>query len=323
MTDDAGTGTASVDERDSGATDRDPDDVRRIVRERYADIATSDDSTEVGTDGNPETATERGVDAGGSCCSTGSERDDTDAETTDSGGSCCGTDDGGSGSASATGSERLGYDEADLAAVAEGADLGLGCGNPKALAALSPGETVLDLGSGAGFDCFLAAREVGADGRVVGVDMTPEMVSKARANVAKNDVENVEFRLGEIEHLPVADDSVDVVISNCVINLSPAKEQVFAEAFRALRPGGRLAVSDVVQTAAFPEDVAMDPDSLAGCIAGAATVDALETMLADAGFADVEIAPKAESAEFIDEWDPERDLGEYVRSATIEARKPA
>jgi SAM-dependent methyltransferase len=300
--DDAGVGTASVDDGDRGVADRDPDDVRRIVRERYADIATNADGTGVETDGTAET---------------------TDAETTDVGGSCCDTDDGGSGSASGTGSERLGYDEADLAAVAEGADLGLGCGNPKALAALSPGETVLDLGSGAGFDCFLAAREVGPAGRVVGVDMTPEMVSKARANVEKNDVENVEFRLGEIEHLPVADGSVDVVISNCVINLSPAKAQVFAEAFRALRSGGRLAVSDVVQTAPFPEDVEMDPDSLAGCVAGAATVDALETMLVDAGFAAVEIAPKAESTEFIDEWDPERDLGEYVRSATIEARKPS
>jgi ubiquinone/menaquinone biosynthesis C-methylase UbiE len=153
--------------------------------------------------------------------------------------------------------------------------------------------------------------------------MTPEMVSKARANVAKNGVENVEFRLGEIEHLPVADGSVDAVISNCVINLSPAKEQVFAEAFRALRPGGRLAVSDVVQTAAFPEDVELDPDSLAGCVSGAATVDALEGMLVDAGFVDVAIEPKGESREFIDEWDPERDLGEYVRSATIEGRKPA
>jgi len=279
---------------EAAPTERDPDEQRRIVRERYAGIAEESDTGCCADDGCGDGATE---------AEAGRSPDASD----DVGG---------------TGSEQLGYDVEDVAAVADGADLGLGCGNPKALADLSAGETVLDLGAGAGFDCFLAANEVGDGGRVIGVDMTPEMVSKARDNVAKNDVSNVEFRLGEIEHLPVADGTVDVLISNCVINLSPAKEQVFAEAFRALRPGGRVAVSDVVQTAPFPEDVRLDPDSLSGCVSGAATVGDLETMLADAGFESIEIAPNDDSTEFISEWDDERDLGEFLVSATIEADKP-
>lgn len=229
-------------------------------------------------------------------------------------GSCC---------SNPSGIERLGYEGDDAAAVEDGTDLVLGCGNPKALADLSPGESVLDLGSGAGFDCFLAAQEVGDSGQVIGVDMTPEMLSKARDNLEKNDASNVEFRLGEIEHLPVADESIDVIISNCVINLSPEKRQVFDEAFRTLRPGGRLAISDVVQTAPFPDDVRTDSRSLAGCVSGASTVDALESVLADAGFQEIDIAPKTESAEFIREWDDQRDLSEYLVSATIEAIKPA
>ncbi|MFB6296884.1 MAG: arsenite methyltransferase [Salinirussus sp.] len=232
---------------------------------------------------------------------------------------CC----DGSGSHDGTDAERLGYDAADVAAVGDGADLGLGCGNPSAFAGMSPGERVLDLGSGAGFDCFLAAREVGDEGRVIGVDMTPAMVERARENARSGDAGNVEFRLGEIEHLPVADASVDVVISNCVINLSPAKRQVFAEAYRVLVPGGRLAVSDVVQTAPFPDGIETDPDSVTACVAGAATTEELEVMLADAGFVGVDIAPKADSVEFISEWDERRDPSEFVRSATIEARRPA
>jgi SAM-dependent methyltransferase len=234
---------------------------------------------------------------------------------TDSGGGCC--DDNGTAAAD------LGYDDGEIASVADGANLGLGCGNPTAIADLEPGETVLDLGSGAGFDCFLAARAVGDDGHVIGVDMTPTMVEKARENVDANDATAVEFRLGEIEHLPVADAAVDVVISNCVINLSPDKPQVFREAFRVLEPGGRLAVSDVVLSAEPPEDVALDPESVAGCVAGAATVPDLEAMLDSAGFVDVSIVPKDESESFISEWDGDVDPSEFVVAARIEARKPA
>ncbi len=214
------------------------------------------------------------------------------------------------------------YSETDIDGVAPGADLGLGCGNPTAIASLETGETVLDLGSGAGFDCFLAAREVGSDGRVIGVDMTPEMIERARENVDKNDADNVAFRLGEIEHLPVADGTVDVIISNCVVNLSPDKPQVFGEAFRALRPGGRIAISDVVLTAELPAEVRGDPESLSACVAGASRIDDLESILREAGFVDVSITPKEDSEEFIREWDDNRDLSEYLVSASIEGRKP-
>src|SRR5437773_2209504 len=176
----------------------------------------------------------------------------------------------------ATSPEKLGYSAEEIAVLPEGADLGLGCGNPQAIASLRPGETVLDLGSGAGFDCFLAARSVGPTGRVIGVDMTPEMLAKARANAAKTNTTNVEFRLGQIENLPVANDSVDVIISNCVINLSPDKPQVFREAFRVLKPGGRVAVADIVRTAELPHELAADLAALCGCVAGAASVDEIE-----------------------------------------------
>lgn len=234
--------------------------------------------------------------------------------------SCCESSDCGTDDREELNSQ-LGYSEEDESAVAAGANLGLGCGNPNAIAALEAGETVLDLGSGAGFDCFLAAQEVGDSGRVIGVDMTPEMIEKARENVTKNDATNVEFRLGEIEHLPVADGRVDAIISNCVVNLSPDKQQVFHEAHRVLRPGGRLAISDVVLTAQLPTDVHADPESVASCVAGASRIPEIETMLSNAGFEQVRIEPKAESEEFIREWDDERDVSDYVVSATIEARK--
>ncbi len=217
--------------------------------------------------------------------------------------------------------EDVGYSDSEIDAVAD-ANLGLGCGNPTAIASLSPGEHVLDLGSGAGFDCFLAAEQIGERGRVVGVDMTPEMIERARKNVERNDASNVEFRLGEIEHLPIADETIDVVISNCVINLSPNKPQVFSEAFRALRPGGRVAVSDVVLTAAVPDGLRADPESVSACVAGASRIEELREYLDEAGFVDIAIEPKAESESFIREWDDELDLSDFLVSASIEARKP-
>ncbi len=201
-------------------------------------------------------------------------------------------------------SQKLGYSAEETATVPEGSNLGLGCGNPQATAALKPGETVLDLGSGAGFDTFLAARAVGPTGRVIGVDMTPEMVSKGRKNKANGDYENVEFRIGEIESLPVADATVDVIISNCVINLSPDKPRVFREAFRVLKPGGRLVVSDIVTLAAIPETLRKDWEFYTGCVAGALLVDDLKAMLKEAGFTHIRIVRKGESREIISGWFP-------------------
>jgi arsenite methyltransferase len=257
--------------------------VREAVRDRYAAAAT----------------------VGSSCCGSSAS-------------SCC----GGSSATAEEISARLGYSEEELALVPEGANLGLGCGNPQTIADLKPGEVVVDLGSGAGFDCFLAARAVGPGGRVIGVDMTPEMVAKARENARNAGADNVEFRLGEIEHLPVADASADVIISNCVINLSPDKPAVFRDAFRVLKPGGRLAVSDVVATAVLPESWRDNMRLLSACISGAADVDSLSRMLADAGFVEIDIRPKEESREFIREWEPETALEDYVLSAAICATRP-
>jgi arsenite methyltransferase len=186
-------------------------------------------------------------------------------------------------------SKKIGYTDADLDTVPEGANLGLGCGNPIALASLRQGEVVLDLGSGAGFDCFLAAGRVGEKGRVIGVDMTPEMIEKARENGKKGNYTNVEFRLGEIEHLPAADNSVDAVISNCVINLSPDKKGVFAEAYRVLRPGGRLMVSDIVLLKELPAFVKNSLEAYIGCVSGAMLKDEYLKTIRDAGFQDVKI----------------------------------
>ena len=219
-------------------------------------------------------------------------------------------------------SRGIGYSESEVSAVPEGANMGLGCGNPQAIAELKPGEVVLDLGSGGGFDCFLAARQVGESGHVIGVDMTPDMVSKARGNAQKGGYSNVEFRLGEIEHLPVADGTVDAIISNCVLNLSPDKGQVFRDAFRVLKPGGRLAISDIVATAVLPEEARRDLALYTGCMAGASLIGDLEAMMKSAGFDQVRITPKDESRAFISEWPQGRKIEDFVISANIEAVKP-
>ena len=263
------------------------DDIRRNVRNSYSEVAEASNN--------------------GDCC--GEQA------------SCCGV--ASDAAINTLVSTRLGYSAADLEAVPEGADMGLGCGNPRAIAGIRTGETVLDLGSGGGFDCFLAAAETGDSGRVIGVDMTPAMISKARSNADKGRYANVEFRLGEIENLPVADNSVDVIISNCVINLSPDKRRVFDEAYRVLKSGGRLAISDVVAGAELPQAIRDDLQLYSGCMAGASHIDELESMLELSGFTDIRIAPKDDSREFIKDWAPGSGVEEYVLSATIEAVKRA
>ena len=186
-------------------------------------------------------------------------------------------------------SKNIGYSEEDLDKVPEGSNLGLGCGNPIALASLKKGEAVLDLGSGAGFDCFLAAEKVGTEGKVIGVDMTPEMIEKARENAAKGNYKNVEFRLGEIENLPVADGAIDIIISNCVINLSPEKSRVFTEAFRVLKPGGRIMVSDIVLTKELPDFIKNNNSAYVSCISGAINKDDYLDAIRKAGFTSVKI----------------------------------
>ena len=263
------------------------DEIRQNVRKSYSEVA------EASNDGD--------------CCGEQS--------------SCCGVSS--DAAINALVSTRLGYTAADLEAVPEGADMGLGCGNPRAIASITPGETVLDLGSGGGFDCFLAAAETGENGHVIGVDMTPTMISKARINADTGNYAQVDFRLGEIENLPVANDTVDVIISNCVINLSPDKKRVFSEAFRVLKTGGRLAISDVVASTELPQEIRDDLQLYSGCMAGASHIEELQQILAESGFTDIRIAPKDESKDFIKDWAPGRGVEEYVVSATIEATKPA
>lgn len=235
---------------------------------------------------------------------------------------CCGCGDTAAVKLSQTEAGALGYTAADLEGLPEGAEMGLGCGNPTALASIQPGETVLDLGSGGGVDCFIASRKTGLQGKVIGVDMTPDMISKARANAAKGGFLNVEFRLGEIENLPVADNTADLILSNCVINLSPDKKRVYAEAFRALKPGGRIAFSDIVALEPIPEDLKEDFAAYTGCIAGASLADEVEAMLKAQGFEKVRVALKEKSRAYINEWLPGKRAGHYVVSAEITARKP-
>lgn len=248
---------------------------------------------------------------------------------------CCGPE---TASRPADLSRKIGYTETELASVPEGANLGLGCGNPVALAGLREGETVLDLGSGPGLDCFLAAQKVGSSGKVIGVDMTPEMVEKARRNARQGDYGNVEFRLGEIENLPVADSSVDTVISNCVINLSPDKERVFKEALRVLRPGGRLMISDIVLLKDLPESVRGSVEAYIGCVAGAMLKDEYLGVVRKAGFQEVRVMGETSFALESLEQDPNvktivedlqippgvmRDLIASAVSLKVQALKPA
>jgi SAM-dependent methyltransferase len=260
------------------------DTIREQVRARYGEIGREKEA---------------------SCCCSGS------------GSSCCG-----SVNSAEDVSREMGYTAEELETAPEGANLGLGCGNPQAIAALKAGETVLDLGSGGGFDAFLAAERVGSSGKVIGVDMTPEMISRARKNAEKGNYANVDFRLGEIENLPVEDGQVDVIMSNCVINLSPDKQRVFDEAFRVLKPGGRLAISDVVALAEMPQAVKQDYDLYSGCISGAAPIEELRQMLKRSGFFDIRIEIKEESREMIDSWTPGFAASQFIASALIQAEKP-
>jgi len=273
--------------------------VRQTVRDRYGKVAR----------GGELFGDEKKM---GGCC------DSTETSSGNNGLSCC----TGSDISAEKVSSVLGYSDQDMNTVPEGANLGLGCGNPVALASLKKGEHVVDLGSGGGFDCFLSADKVGETGKVVGVDMTPDMVSKARNNAEKTGYSNVEFRLGEIEHLPVEDGFADIIMSNCVINLSPEKEMVYQDAIRVLKPGGRIAISDILATRPLPDAIKKNLELVSACIGGAATISDTEEMLEKAGFRDIKVTPKEISQDLIREWFPEYEGQDYVVSASIEAFKP-
>lgn len=258
-------------------------------------------------------------------------------------GGSCGPSGGGGGCCGATAftpdqlAHAIGYTGGELAAAPDGANMGLSCGNPTALASLRPGEVVLDLGAGGGFDCFVAGPKVGATGRVIGVDMTPDMVSKARRNVAsyrqQTGLDNVEFRLGEIEALPVPDASVDVVISNCVLNLSPDKARVWSEIARVLKPGGRVAVSDLALVRPLPESVKGDVEALIGCVAGAVLVEETRAMATAAGLCEVVLTAKPQYIDAMTNWEDPlyRSIvgnlpagskpSDYITSLDVSARK--
>lgn len=272
-------------------------EIRQAVRARYGQIAESEGKS--------------------SCCGSTAQCG-TQAERSQGQGACCTTENRESDLSRYL--EQLSYSLEEQASAPAESNLGLGCGNPTAIAALEKGEVVLDLGSGAGFDCFLAARQVGPTGYVIGVDMTPEMVTRARQIASKTNTTNVEFRLGEIEHLPVQDNSVDVVTSNCVINLSPDKAAVFQEAFRVLKEGGRLAISDIVRIGESAANEREDVDLITSCIGGAVSISEVERILHESGFQSIRVRPNGSSAELIREWSPGMETS--VTSATIEAVKP-
>ncbi|MGI6559619.1 MAG: arsenite methyltransferase [Limnochordia bacterium] len=237
-------------------------------------------------------------------------------------GCCCNCDCSTGSTDLLTVAKKLGYSAEELANIPKAASLGLGCGNPLALLSLREGQTVLDLGSGAGFDCFLAREKVGETGQVIGVDMTPEMVELARRNAESRGYDNVQFLLGEIEDLPLEDDSVDVIISNCVVNLSPDKASVFREAHRVLRPGGKLCIADVVATAEIPPEIKGRLDLISGCLAGAARVEEIEAFLLEAGFVDVRMSAIGNSDEVISGWALGKQATSFLASYIIEAYKP-
>ncbi len=276
------------------------EEIRKAVQESYGKVARTGDI-------------DFGIAQLGSCCGS------TQIAPKPDGLSCCGSQ-----GVSLEGlSQLLGYTQKDLNSVPEGANMGLGCGNPVAVASLKPGETAVDLGSGGGFDAFLAAKAVGPNGRVIGVDMTPDMVHKARENAKKGKDVNVEFRLGEIEHLPVADNTADVIMSNCVINLSPDKSSVYREAYRVLKPGGRLAVSDILADRPVPVEIANNLELLCACMGGAATVSGTKQMLEQAGFQDIRIKSHDLSDEIFREWGGEKieKVAGHLVSAYVEAFK--
>lgn len=260
----------------------DKEKTRKIIRKNYASIAKKGSA--------------------GGCCSTSA---------------CC---DSGATDVNVA-SKMIGYTEEDILNVPDGSNMGLGCGNPIAMANLKEGETVLDLGCGGGFDCFLASSRVGESGLVIGVDMTSDMLNLARNNATEDGYTNVSFRLGEIENLPVADGVVDVIISNCVINLSLDKERVFKEAYRVLRTGGRLSISDVVATAEIPEEIKEDMAMMTGCIAGAEYVENIRAMMNQAGFKDIRLIPKDTGKEIVSSWAPGKNVEDFVSSYIIEASK--
>ena len=296
-------------------------DVRETVREGYGQIARSGTWSSVESkSGGSEAGASAG--AGGSCGGGGG------------GGGCCGP----TTLTADQVAQAVGYAESELSAIPESANMGLSCGNPTALASLREGEVVLDLGSGGGLDCYIAGPRVGASGRVIGVDMTPGMIDRARAGLAsyrkRSGQDNVEFRLGEIEHLPIADASVDVVISNCVLNLSPDKGQVWREIARVLRPGGRVAVSDLALLRALPEGVMENVEALIGCVSGASLVEDIRKDAESAGLIEISLEAKPEYIEAMTDWaDPLYkgilDLlpegaspADYITSLNITARRP-
>jgi len=264
---------------------KDKEKIRQGIRKNYAKVAS------------------KGTQGAGCCCGSGS--------------SCC----GGEPFDISKSSVNIGYTKDDLANVPEESNMGLGCGNPIAIAELKEGEVVLDLGCGGGFDCFLARRRVGANGYVIGVDMTPDMIQLARKNAKASGYTNIDFRLGEIEHLPVADESVDVIISNCVINLSVEKEQVFKDAYRVLKKGGRISTSDVVATEKLSDKIRNDLNLICSCVGGAEYVDDLAAIMEEVGFKDVRLTPKENSKEIIKSWGFGKNIEDYVASYMIEATK--